>query len=79
MSVSDFSIGDEVIRHYKNNHGEGDDVPTVIYDFDEDHLKCFHIQHGHVIHSCYPADQYRKTGNHYPEIQELYKKIQEED
>ena len=77
MEDTVFSIGDEVIRHYKSQYGEGDDTPTVVYDFEEGCLKCIHIQNGRVISSCYPKEQYRKTGRHFSELSELFRKMQQ--
>ncbi len=65
MNKKRFSIGDEIIARNKNDFGEFDSLPAVIYDIEGNSLKCFHISLEHVWNCCYPADWCRKTGIQY--------------
>lgn len=73
----EFHIGDEVIRHYKNEFMEGDDAPSIFLYEEDGNFRCITFNGRSIIIAEYPKHQYRKTGRHFPEIAEVLQKMRE--
>jgi hypothetical protein len=72
-------IGDEVIRHYKNEFMEGDDAPSIFLSEEDGNFRCLAFNGRSIMIAEYPKNQYRKTGRHFPEIAEVLAKMKETD
>jgi hypothetical protein len=70
-------IGDEVIRHYKNEFMEGDDAPSIFLSEEDGNFRCLAFNGRSIMIAEYPKNQYRKTGRHFPEIAEVLQKMKE--
>lgn len=70
-------VGDEVIRHYKNEFMEGDDAPSIFLYEEDGHFRCLAFNGRSIMIAEYPKNQYRKTGRHFSEIAEVLQKMQE--
>ena len=70
-------VGDEVIRHYKNEFMEGDDAPSIFLSEEDGHFRCLAFNGRSIMIAEYPKNQYRKTGRHFPEITEVLAKMKE--
>ena len=70
-------VGDEVIRHYKNEFMEGDDAPSIFLSEEDGHFRCLAFNGRSIMIAEYPKNQYRKTGRHFPEIVEVLQKMKE--
>lgn len=70
-------IGDEVIRHYKNEFMEGDDAPSIFLSEEDGNFRCLAFNGRSIMIAEYPKNQYRKTGRHFPEIAEVMQKMKE--
>lgn len=70
-------VGDEVIRHYKNEFMEGDDAPSIFLSEEDGHFRCLAFNGRSIMIAEYPKNQYRKTGRHFPEIAEVLQKMKE--
>lgn len=71
-------VGDEVIRHYKNEFAEGDDAPSIFLYEEYGHFRCLAFDGRSIMIVEYPKNQYRKTGRHFPEIAAVLAKMKEE-
>ena len=74
----EYHIGDEVIRHYKNEFMEGDDAPSIFLSEEDGNFRCIAFNGRSIIIAEYPKHQYRKTGRHFPEIATVLEKMRGE-
>ena len=74
----EYHIGDEVIRHYKNEFMEGDDAPSIFLSEEDGNFRCIAFNGRSIIIAEYPKHQYRKTGRHFPEIAAVLEKMRGE-
>ena len=70
-------VGDEVIRHYKNEFMEGDDAPSIFLSEEDGHFRCLAFNGRSIMIAEYPKNQYRKTGRHFHEIAAVLQKMKE--
>ncbi len=70
-------VGDEVIRHYKNEFMEGDDAPSIFLSEENGCFRCLAFNGRSIMIAEYPKNQYRKTGRHFPEIATVLAKMKE--
>lgn len=74
----EYHIGDEVIRHYKNEFMEGDDAPSIFLSEEDGNFRCIAFNGRSIIIAEYPKHQYRKTGRHFPEIATILEQMRGE-
>jgi hypothetical protein len=78
QTKEEIKIGDEVIRHYKNEFMEGDDAPSIFLSEEDENFRCLAFNGRSIMIAEYPKNQYRKTGRHFPEIAAVLEKMRGE-